>query len=139
MKVARPRVRDRAGKEVSLESWQALRDGNLLLEWALNLMGLNVSTRKYLSLPFIPSDIRSDGRDLFRFRTAPCWRRARSSVWDAARPTKSLRKTAGGGSMILCLSERVSEGDAKFQGFCRRWNKWEGQGALDAFSIATNA
>ena len=26
MKVARPRVRDRAGKEVSLESWQALRD-----------------------------------------------------------------------------------------------------------------
>ena len=29
--------------------------------------------------------------------------------------------------MILCLSERVSEGDAEFQGFCRRWNKWEGQ------------
>ena len=28
--------------------------------------------------------------------------------------------------MILCLPERVSEGDAKFQGFCRRWNKWEG-------------
>ena len=45
VKVARPRVRDRAGKEVSLESWQALRDGNLLLEWALNLMVLNVSTR----------------------------------------------------------------------------------------------
>ena len=43
VKVARPRVRDRAGKEVSLESWQALRDGNLLLEWALNLMVLNVS------------------------------------------------------------------------------------------------
>ena len=42
VKVARPRVRDRAGKEVSLESWQALRDGNLLLEWALNLMVLNV-------------------------------------------------------------------------------------------------
>ena len=35
----------RAGKEVSLESWR--RDGNLLLEWALNLMVLNVSTRKY--------------------------------------------------------------------------------------------
>ncbi len=47
VKVARPRVRDRAGKEVSLESWQALRDGNLLLEWALNLMVLNVSTCKY--------------------------------------------------------------------------------------------
>ena len=49
VKVARPRVRDRAGKEVSLESWQALRDGNLLLEWALNLMVLNVSTRKYVN------------------------------------------------------------------------------------------
>ena len=36
-----------AGKEVGLESWQVLRDGNLLLEWALNLMVLNVSTRKY--------------------------------------------------------------------------------------------
>ena len=45
--MARPQVRDRAGKEVSLESWQALRDGSLLLEWALNLMVLNVSTRKY--------------------------------------------------------------------------------------------
>ena len=32
---------------MSLESWQALRDGSLLLEWALNLMVLNVSTRKY--------------------------------------------------------------------------------------------
>ncbi len=47
MKVVRPRVRDRASKEVSLESWQVLRDGNLLLEWALNLLVLNVSTRKY--------------------------------------------------------------------------------------------
>ena len=46
-KVRRPRVRDRAGREVGLGSWQALRDGDLLLEWALNLMVLNVSTRKY--------------------------------------------------------------------------------------------
>ena len=47
VKVQRPRVRDHAGKEVGLESWQVLRDGNLLLEWALNLMVLSVSTRKY--------------------------------------------------------------------------------------------
>ena len=47
VKVARPRVRDRAGKEVSLESWEVLCDGDLLFEWALNLMVLNVSTRKY--------------------------------------------------------------------------------------------
>ncbi len=47
VKVGRPRVRDRSGKEVSLESWEVLRDGDLLREWALNLMVLNVSTRKY--------------------------------------------------------------------------------------------
>ena len=40
VKVARPRVRDRAGKEVSLESWQALRGLS-------RPMVLNVSTRKY--------------------------------------------------------------------------------------------
>ena len=47
VKVGRPRVRDDAGKEVGLPSWQVLRDGELLHEWAMNLMVLNVSTRKY--------------------------------------------------------------------------------------------
>ena len=40
-------------------------------------------------------------------------------MWSAARSAKI--------SMILCMPERVSGGDAKFQGFCDRWNKWEGQ------------
>ena len=65
------------------------------------------------------SAFRSDGRGLFRFRTATCCRRARISVWSAARSAKI--------SMILCMPERVSGGDAKFKGFCDRWNKWEGQ------------
>ena len=65
------------------------------------------------------SAFRSDGRGLFRFRTATCCRRARISVWSAARSAKIL--------MILCMPERVSGGDAKFQGFCDGWNKWEGQ------------
>ena len=65
------------------------------------------------------SAFRSDGRGLCRFRTATCCRRARISVWSAARSAKI--------SMILCMPERVSGGDAKFQGFCDRWNKWEGQ------------
>lgn len=47
VKVARPRVRDRAGREVRLASWEALKNGDLLLEWATNLMVLGVSTRKY--------------------------------------------------------------------------------------------
>ena len=37
-------------------------------------------------------------------------------MWSAARSAKI--------SMILCMPERVSGGDAKFQGFCDGWNKW---------------
>ena len=43
-------------------------------------------------------------------------------MWSAARSAKI--------SMILCMPERVSGGDAKFQGFCDGWNKWEGQPAM---------
>ena len=76
VKVARPRVRDRAGKEVSLESWQALRDGNLLLEWALNLMVLNVSTRKYTARSVCP---RATWRK--RVATAPRSRPFPGALW----------------------------------------------------------
>ena len=65
------------------------------------------------------SAFRSNGRDLFRFRTATCCRRARISVWGAARSAKI--------SMILCMPARASGGDAKSQGFSDEWNKWEGQ------------
>ena len=44
-------------------------------------------------------------------------------MWSAARSAKI--------SMILCMPERVSGGDAKFQGFCDGWNKWEGQADID--------
>ena len=71
------------------------------------------------------SAFRSNGRGLFRFRTATCCRRARISVWSAARSAKI--------SMILCMPERVSGGDAKFQGFCDGWNKWEGQPGVVRF------
>lgn len=37
-----------------LASWQVPRDGNLLLEWALNLMVLNVSTREYQRAACLP-------------------------------------------------------------------------------------
>ena len=50
-------------------------------------------------------------------------------MWSAARSAKI--------SMILCMPERVSGGDAKFQGFCDRWNKWEGQPAIQASQAAS--
>ena len=49
-------------------------------------------------------------------------------MWSAARSAKI--------SMILCMPERVSGGDAKFQGFCHRWNKWEGQDELPLTPLA---
>ncbi len=47
VKIARPRVRDLAGRELRLASWEALSDPDLIKAWALNLMVLTVSTRKY--------------------------------------------------------------------------------------------
>ena len=39
--------------------------------------------------------------------------------------------------MILCMPERVSGGDAKFQGFCDGWNKWRDT-TCGAFSHRTS-
>ncbi len=47
VKVSRPRVRELAGQEMSLASWELLSDPDLLCAWATNLMVLNISTRKY--------------------------------------------------------------------------------------------
>ena len=47
MSVRRPRVRSRAGQEVRLPSWQAAQAEDWLGRWAMNLMLINVSTRKF--------------------------------------------------------------------------------------------
>ena len=47
VEIARPRVRSRDGGEVTLPSWAAALSEDLLGKWALNLMLINVSTRKY--------------------------------------------------------------------------------------------
>ena len=52
-------------------------------------------------------------------------------MWSAARSAKI--------SMILCMPERVFGGDAKFQGFCDRWNKWEGHPAVNPYVITGTA
>jgi putative transposase len=45
--VERPRVRDLEGKEVALPSWQQAVGEDWLGKWAMNLMLINVSTRKF--------------------------------------------------------------------------------------------
>ena len=45
--IDRPRVRGRAGKELSLASWDRAVAENWLGKWAMNLMLINVSTRRF--------------------------------------------------------------------------------------------
>lgn len=45
--VERPRVRSRGGVEVPLPSWEAAESEDWLGRWAMNLMLINVSTRKF--------------------------------------------------------------------------------------------
>ncbi|WP_372402438.1 IS256 family transposase [Tistrella bauzanensis] len=47
VEIERPRVRARGGDEMTLPSWAAAVDEDLLGQWALNLMLMNVSTRKF--------------------------------------------------------------------------------------------
>jgi len=47
IEVDRPRVRARAGGEMALPSWEAALAEDWLGQWAMNLMLINVSTRKF--------------------------------------------------------------------------------------------
>jgi transposase-like protein len=47
VEVERRRVRARNGKELALPSWEEAVSNDLLGKWAMNLMLINVSTRKY--------------------------------------------------------------------------------------------
>jgi len=47
VEIERPRVRARDGGEMPLPSWEAAKSEDLLDKWAVNLMLLNVSTRKF--------------------------------------------------------------------------------------------
>ena len=60
VKVERPRVRDFAGREMSLPSWELLSEPELLQAWAMNLMVINVSTRKYARAVRPPDDAGGD-------------------------------------------------------------------------------
>ena len=60
VKVERPRVRDFAGREMGLPSWELLSEPELLQAWAMNLMVINVSTRKYARAVRLPDDAGGD-------------------------------------------------------------------------------
>lgn len=64
--IERPRVRARDGGEVALPSWEVAQAEDLLGRWAMNLMLINVSTRKFGRAVRLPGgDVpagRGDGR-----------------------------------------------------------------------------
>ena len=47
IEIERPRVRARAGGELALPSWTTAQSEDLLGKWAMNLMLINVSTRRF--------------------------------------------------------------------------------------------
>lgn len=60
----RPRVRGRDGRELPLPSWEAAQSEDLLGRWALNLMLINVSTRRFARAVRLPEgDIPADKGD----------------------------------------------------------------------------
>ena len=54
VEVERPRVRDFAGKELVLSSWEQAAREDWLGKWAMNLMLINVSTRKFARAVRLP-------------------------------------------------------------------------------------
>jgi len=73
--VERPRVRSRDGAELPLPSWEATQAEDWLGQWAMNLMLINVSTRKFGravrlpvgDVPASPGDSRSKSAVSRRF------------------------------------------------------------------------
>ena len=74
--IERPRVRDLAGQELALPSWDRAVAEDWLGKWAMNLMLINVSTRKFRRACGFP-------RAMFRQRPGPACRslRLRATSW----------------------------------------------------------
>jgi putative transposase len=87
--VRRPRIRSLAGREVPLPNWQAAQAEDWLGRWAMNLMLINVSTRKLRravrlpegDLPAAPGDGTSKSAASRRFVALSAERMA---AWMAA-------------------------------------------------------
>jgi putative transposase len=62
--VQRPRVRRLAGAELALPSWEAAQAEDWLGKWAMNLMLINVATRKFSRAVRLPqSDVKAEAGD----------------------------------------------------------------------------
>lgn len=63
-RVRRPRVRGKQNKEIPLPSWRAAQEEDWLGKWAMNLMLINVSTRKFARAVRLPEgDLPAENGD----------------------------------------------------------------------------
>ena len=80
VEIERPRVRARDGGEVPLPSWETAVSEDLLGKWAMNLMLINVSTRRFGRAVRLPEG------DIRRARVPACpSRRCRAASWRCRR------------------------------------------------------
>jgi putative transposase len=52
--LVRPRVRGRDGQKMLLPTWEAAQSEDLLGRWAMNLMLINISTRRFARADRLP-------------------------------------------------------------------------------------
>jgi hypothetical protein len=101
LEIERPRVRARSGVEVALPSWEAALAEDWLGQWAMNLMLINVSTRKFGravrlpggDVPAAKGDGRSKSAVSRRFVALSAehmaqWRDAAMPRWPCAGPER---------------------------------------------------
>jgi len=88
--VERPRVRDLEGKEVAVPSWQQATEEDWLGKWAMNLMLINVSTRKFRRA--VPRQSGAASGGVHRSSAAKSTRRAIS--WSGCRRACMPRSVA---------------------------------------------
>src|ERR1700745_3264697 len=87
--VERPRVRDLGGQELALPSWERAVAEDWLGKWAMNLMLINVSTRKFrravrLSVGGGPGAAGGGGTESGGFRSLVALSAARMKEWMSA-------------------------------------------------------
>ena len=90
MPIERPRVRARNGRELALPSWEAAQAEDWLGRWAMNLMLINVSTRRFGRAVRLPEgDIPAPPARAYRSRRrrVGSWRCRRSGCANGWRPT----------------------------------------------------
>ena len=98
--VERPRVRGLAGQELALPSWEHAVAEDWLGKWAMNLMLINVSTRKFRRAVRLPEAMFRAGGLLSKSAV-------RGTLW------RCRRAHEGSGRVRICPARHHGSGDRR--------------------------